>query len=79
MVQWYNGTIHGKKWGKDLAVCHFSTTFVCMKPAQIFHQYIWIINTLRAYRGLTLEELNQKWIVDGVADGNPLQPWQQQK
>ena len=35
-----------------------------MKPAQIFHQYIWIINTLRAYGKLTLEEL---------ADGNPLQ------
>ena len=34
-----------------------------MKPAQIFHQYIWIINTLRAYRRLTLEELNQKWMV----------------
>ena len=43
-----------------------------MKPAQIFHQYIWIINTLRAYRKLTIEELNQKWIDDGVADGNPL-------
>ena len=44
-----------------------------MKPAQIFHQYIWIINTLRAYRKLTLEELNQKWQDDGVANGNPLQ------
>ena len=43
-----------------------------MKPAQIFHQYIWIINTLRAYRKLTLDELNQKWQEDGVADGNPL-------
>ena len=43
-----------------------------MKPAQIFHQYIWIINTLRAYRKLTLNELNQKWQEDGVADGNPL-------
>ena len=43
-----------------------------MKPAQIFHQYIWIINTLRAYRKLTLEELNQKWMDDRVADGNPL-------
>ena len=43
-----------------------------MKPAQIFHQYIWIINTLRAYRKLTLDELNQKWKEDGVADGNPL-------
>ena len=44
-----------------------------MKPAQIFHQYIWIINTFRACRKLTLEELNRKWQDDGVADGNPLQ------
>ena len=44
-----------------------------MKPAQIFHQYIWIINTLKAYRELTFEKLNQKWQDDKVADGNPLQ------
>jgi len=44
-----------------------------MKPALIFHQYIWIINTLRASRFLTFNELNQKWQADGVADGNPLQ------
>jgi hypothetical protein len=31
-----------------------------MKPAQIFNQYIWIINTLRAYRKLTLEQLNHR-------------------
>ena len=43
-----------------------------MKPAQIFHQYIWLINTLRTYRRLTLAELDQKWQEDGVADGNPL-------
>ena len=44
-----------------------------MKPAQIFHQYIWIINKLRTYKRLTFEQLNQKWQDDGVADGNPLQ------
>jgi hypothetical protein len=44
-----------------------------MKPAQIFHQYIWIINTLKAYHKMTFEELNQKWQDDDVADGNPLQ------
>ena len=44
-----------------------------MKPAQIFQQYIWIINTLRAYGQLTLEELSRKWQDDQVADGNPLQ------
>ena len=43
-----------------------------MKPAQIFHQYIWIINTLKAYRKLTLEEISRKWQEDEVADGNPL-------
>jgi len=43
-----------------------------MKPAQIFRLYIWIINTLRAHHKMTLEELNQQWIADGVADGSPL-------
>ena len=47
--------------------------FVSMKPAQIFHQYIWIINTLRAYGQLTFEELCQKWREEQVTDGNPLQ------
>ena len=47
--------------------------YLCsMKPAQIFHQYIWIINTLKAHRRLTLEEISRKWQDDGVADGNPL-------
>ena len=44
-----------------------------MKPAQIFHQYIWIINTLRAYKRLTFEELNRKWQAGEVTDGNALQ------
>ena len=44
-----------------------------MKPAQIFHQYIWIINTLRAYKRMTFEQLSQKWQQDAVADGNALQ------
>ena len=49
-------------------------SYLCsVKPAQIFHQYIWIINTFRAYRQLTFEELNQKWQEDQVADGNALQ------
>ena len=69
-------------WGVDefIIFCYYLSAiskrirnFVAMKPAQIFHQYIWIINTLRAYRQLTLEELNQKWQADKVADGNPLQ------
>ena len=47
--------------------------FVSMKPAQIFHQYIWIINTLRSYGQLTFEELCQKWTEEQVTGGNPLQ------
>lgn len=44
-----------------------------MKPAIIFHQYIWIVNTLRRCGGLTLDQLNRRWVEDGVADGNVLQ------
>ena len=44
-----------------------------MKPAQIFHQYIWIINTLKAHGQMTFEALNQKWQEDRIADGNTLQ------
>jgi hypothetical protein len=44
-----------------------------MKPAKIFRQYIWIINTLKAYRRLSFEQLCAKWISDDVAEGNPLQ------
>lgn len=44
-----------------------------MKPAMIFQQYIWIINTLRTRGGLTFEELKQKWVEDRVINGNVLQ------
>ena len=44
-----------------------------MKQGMIFHQYIWIINTLRKSGGLTFEELKQKWVEDRVANGNVLQ------
>ena len=44
-----------------------------MKPAQIFHQYIWIISTLKARRRVTFEEMNRLWQLDGVAEGRPLQ------
>ena len=42
-----------------------------MKPARIFQQYIWIVNTLRKQR-LTLKDLSDKWVDDEVADGTPL-------
>ena len=43
-----------------------------MKPALIFNQYIWIINTFKTYGKLTLEQLDQKWREAKVAEGNPL-------
>ena len=43
-----------------------------MKPAKIFQQYIWIVNTLRQYRKLSLEQLNELWVKDEVIGGEPL-------
>ena len=43
-----------------------------MKPALIFNQYIWIINTLKKHGKLTLAQLDRKWREDGIAEGNPL-------
>lgn len=43
-----------------------------MKPAQIFNQYIWIINTLKTCGKLTLAQLDQKWRDAKKAEGNPL-------
>lgn len=43
-----------------------------MKPAKIFQQYIWIVNTLRQYKKLSLERLNDLWMKDEVIGGEPL-------
>lgn len=43
-----------------------------MKPALILQQYSWIVNTLLQFGGLTLNELDEKWRLDKIADGNPL-------
>lgn len=43
-----------------------------MKPAKIFQQYIWIVNSLRQYKRLTLEELNRLWVGNEVIGGSPL-------
>ena len=43
-----------------------------MKPALIFQQYVWLINAFRRHRRLSLEELGERWVREGVADGNPL-------
>ena len=43
-----------------------------MKPALIFQQYVWLINAFRRHRRLSLDELGERWVREGVADGNPL-------
>ena len=43
-----------------------------MKPAKIFQQYIWIVNTLRQHKKLSLEQLNELWVKDEVIGGEPL-------
>lgn len=43
-----------------------------MKPSKIFQQYIWIVNTLRQYRKLSLEQLNELWVKDEVIGGEAL-------
>ena len=43
-----------------------------MKPALIFQQYIWLINTLRRFQRMTLDDINRRWMDEEVADGNPL-------
>lgn len=43
-----------------------------MKPAKIFQQYIWIVNALRQYKKLSLEQLNELWVKDQVIGGEAL-------
>ena len=43
-----------------------------MKPAKIFRQYIWLVNTLRQYKRLTLEEISELWVNNKVIGGSPL-------
>ena len=43
-----------------------------MKPAKIFQQYIWIVNTLLKCKRMTLEEIGRLWEEDDVIGGSPL-------
>ena len=43
-----------------------------MKPARLFQQYIWIVNTLRQKGKLTLEEINNLWVKNKVIGGSSL-------
>lgn len=43
-----------------------------MNTGRQFRHYVWIVNTLRQRGRMTLGELNDQWVRDEVADGNPL-------
>lgn len=39
---------------------------------KLINKYFWIVDTLRRYGTLTLEQLNNLWVAGGIDDGNPL-------
>ncbi|MBP3846042.1 MAG: WYL domain-containing protein, partial [Prevotella sp.] len=43
-----------------------------MKESKKYHYYTWLVTTLLNCKGLTLEQLNRRWMNEEVADGNPL-------
>ncbi len=68
MVQWYIGTLFN--FSRHNACISWKLfNFAVMKPAIKFRQYIWIINTLRAYKRLTFVDLQEKWEKDDMGDG----------
>ena len=65
----------GCGYRKNLYICmpvRAGNTYRTMKQAQLFRQYIWIINTLRLQGAMTLSQLNKRWVDDCMADGNAL-------
>ena len=42
-----------------------------MTTGQLFHRYVWIVNTLQRGR-MKLRDLNERWVDDKVDEGNPL-------
>ena len=43
-----------------------------MKPANLFKEYIWLINTIHRHQRLTFEEINQRWIKTDMSGGLPM-------
>ena len=43
-----------------------------MKSFKILKNYIWLINTIYHSRGISLEEINERWIKNEMSDGLPL-------
>lgn len=43
-----------------------------IKIARLFQTYIWIIDTIRRHKGITLETLNAQWTRTRISDGIPM-------
>ena len=43
-----------------------------MKPATLFREYIWLINTIHRHQRLTFEEINQHWVKTDMSGGLPM-------
>ena len=43
-----------------------------MSKIKNIRQLIWLISTIKRNKRITLKDLNDKWVEEKVADGNPL-------
>lgn len=43
-----------------------------MHPHKIFQQYLWLVTTIRRSGGITLDDLNQRWLQTTLSDGHHL-------
>ena len=40
-----------------------------MKTSELFKEYIWLIDLLKTYGGITFEEINEKWVQTEMSGG----------
>ena len=43
-----------------------------MKPAHLFREFIWLINTIRQHQRITFEEINHHWVKTDMSGGLPM-------
>ena len=43
-----------------------------MKASALFKQYVWLVDTIRRCKRITLAELNQRWLHTELSEGRPL-------
>lgn len=50
----------------------FLRIFAPMKASEVFKQYVWLVDTIRRARRISLAELSQRWQKTDLSNGNPL-------